>query len=368
MFHSCAIPVMPSSFEASTLVHVVFSSRIAGGERHCIDLANAQAALGHRVHVIGSAGSAVAGALAPGVTFHGLKLPVMRGWRVAALVRRLGATVCHGHLGPACKAVAHARSASRIGTLHVGYKAHHHARLDGLVCVNRAQHEGLPEGQALANVIYNWAPQRDAAAAARETDLRAELGLTPDQLLVGSVGRLHVSKGMDLLIAGFKAHAPADAVLAVLGEGPDEAQLRALAAGDARIRLLGFRSDVDQALRSFDLFVSPSREEAFPLAILEAMRAGRRVLSTATQGPQEMLAGQPARLVPVGDADLLGRAIAAELGVLRALPVQARGVSYATAAYDRGNAVARTLGFYRDVISHRAALAQHFEDEQAIIA
>ncbi|HEY8878340.1 MAG TPA: glycosyltransferase [Roseateles sp.] len=360
---------MPPPFEPLTLVHVVFSSRLAGGERHCVDLANAQAALGHRVHVIGTAGSAVAGALAPGVSFHGLKLPLMRGWRVAALARRLGADVCHGHLGPACKAVAHARSATRIGTLHVGYKAHHHARMDGLVCVNRAQYDGLPSGEPLASVIYNWAPERDAAAAARHTDLRAELGLTPDQLVVGSVGRLHRSKGMDLLVAAFKAHAPADAALVILGEGQEMAALKEQAGGDARIRLLGFRSDVDQALKSFDLFVSPSREEAFPLAILEAMRAGRPVLSSATQGPLEMLNGQPARLVPVGDANALGQALAEELARLRPLTPAERSVRYATAAYDRGNAVARTLGFYRDVMLRQAAQAKHFEDEEeAIIA
>lgn len=359
---------MPPPFEPLTLVHVVFSSRIAGGERHCIDLANAQAALGHRVHVIGSAGSAVAGALAPGVRFHGLQLPLARGWRVAALVRRLGADVCHGHLGPACKAVAHARGAARIGTLHVGYKAHHHARLDGLVCVNRAQHDGLPAGVGRASVIYNWAPERDAAAVLRPTDLRAELGLAPGQLLVGSVGRLHPSKGMDLLIAGFRAHAPADAVLAILGEGGELAALQRLAAGDARIRLLGFHGDVDQALKSFDLFVSPSREEAFPLAILEAMRAGRPVLSTATQGPQEMLAGQPARLVAVGDADALGRAMAEELARLRPLGPQQRSVRYATAAYDRANAVARTLGFYRDVMQQLAERAAGFAGEDEAYA
>ncbi|MGQ3052834.1 MAG: glycosyltransferase [Roseateles sp.] len=356
-------------FELLTVIHVVFSSRIAGGERHCIDLANAQAALGHRVHVIGSAGSAVAGALAPRVTFHGLQLPLLRGWRVAALARRLGADICHGHLGPACKAVARAGGSTRIGTLHVGYKPHHHARLDGLVCVNRAQYDGLPKAEKQeASVIYNWAPERDTAAR-RQTDLRAELALAPGQLLVGSVGRLHVSKGMDLLIQGFKAHAPAEAVLVILGEGPDEGELRKLAGGDPRIRLLGYRSDVDAALKSFDLFVSPSREEAFPLAILEAMRAGCPVLSTATQGPQEMLAGQPARLVPVGDADGLGRAIAEELARLRALPAEDRALQYATKAYDRGDAVARTLGFYRDVMRRQAAQPQHLDDEEkAIIA
>jgi len=361
---------MPPPFDPLTLVHVVFSSRIAGGEMHCIDLANAQAALGYRVHVIGTAGSAVAAALAPGVRFHGLALPLLRGWRVAALVHQLGADVCHGHLGPACKAVAHADGVARIGTLHVGYKAHHHERMDGLVCVNRAQYEGLPKGlPGLASLIYNWAPERGAPAAEPAADLRAELGLAPGQLLVGSVGRLQQAKGMDLLVAGFKAHAPADAVLAILGEGPDRAMLEQLAAGDARIRLLGFRRDVDQALKSFDLFVSASREEAFPLAILEAMRAGRPVLSTATQGPVEMLAGQPARMVPVGDANGLGRAVAEEVARLRLLAPEQRGVRYSTAAYDRSNAVAKTLAFYRDVMLHRAAAQlQSFEDEDEAFA
>ena len=44
-------------------------------------------------------------------------------------------------------------------------------------------------------------------------------------------------------------------------------------------------------------------------------------------------------------------------------------MSYATAAYDRGNAVARTLGFYRDVIAHQAARAGAYEnEEEAIVA
>ena len=358
---------MPPLPEPLTVVHVVFSSRIAGGERHCIDLALAQAALGHRVHVIGTAGSAVAAALPPDVPFHGLTLPLMRGWRVASLARRLGADICHGHLGPACKAVAHVTRAARVGTLHVGYKAHHHAQLDGLICVNRAQHEALPAGQAKAQVIYNWAPER-AVTAGPAADLRRELGLAPQQLLVGSVGRLHPSKGMDLLIAAFKAHAPADAVLAILGEGPDEALLRNLAGSDARIRLLGFRRDVDQALAAVDLFVSPSREEAFPLAILEAMRAGRPVLSTATQGPREMLAGQPARLVPVDDVQALGTALAEELARLRVLSPADRAVRYATGAYDRGQAVARTLAFYRDVIRDVAGRSAPFEEQDEAYA
>ncbi|WIV98368.1 glycosyltransferase [Kinneretia aquatilis] len=345
----------PASSPALTIVHVVFSSRIAGGERHCIDLAQAQAALGHRVHVIGSRGSAVAGELGPGIQFHGLALPLLRACRVRRLARRLGADVCHGHLGPACKAVAAVRGAARVATLHVGYKAHHHARQDGLICVNRTQAQQLPAFDGAVSVIHNWAPER--APAPLSLCLRRELGLRPDQPLVGSVGRLHPSKGMDLLIQAFRDHAPADAALAILGEGKDLEALQRLRGGDARIHLLGYRADVEQALQSMDLFVSPSREEAFPLAILEAMRVGLPILATATQGPSEMLAQQPATLVPVNDVAALGRALRERIEALRAQPGQAvdrQRVEYCLQAYQRPQAVARVLAFYRDVLSRRA--------------
>jgi len=333
-----------------TIVHVVFSSRVAGGERHCVDLAIAQAAAGHDVHVVGMRGSAVKEALGGAVPFHGLRMPLVRGYRVDRLTRRLGADIVHGHLGPACKAVAHIGDAHRIGTLHVGYKTHHHARLDGLICVNSAQRQLLGDYAGDVSVIHNWAPRHPPMAG----DLRAELGLRPDQLLVGSLGRLHESKGMDLLVAAFRAHAPADAVLAILGEGKQMPELKRLADGDPRIRLLGFRSDVECALQAMDLFVSPSREEAFPLAILEAMRCGLPVIATATQGPLEMLANQPARIVPIGDVPALGTAIAEELSTLRDVPRDLREpVAYDVSGYDREAAVARVVAFYRQVIAGR---------------
>jgi glycosyltransferase involved in cell wall biosynthesis len=303
------------------------------------------------VHVVGPARSAVRQAVGPGVQYHGILLPLARGARLKRLAQRLGADVCHGHLGPACKAVAQVTSAARVGTLHVGYKAHHHATMDGLICVNSAQQALLGGYRGEAEVIYNWAPQRDAAD---EGDLRAELGLQPQQLLVGSLGRLNKAKGMDFLVAAFRASAPRDAVLAILGEGEEMAALQRLADGDPRIRLLGFRNDVNAALQAMDLFVSPSREEAFPLAILEAMRAGLPVIASATQGPLEMLAGQPAQIVPIGDVPALGETIVATLDRIRAVPRSLREpIRYDVSAYDRTEAVERVLAFYRQVISRR---------------
>lgn len=336
-----------TSSTSLTIVHVVFSSRIAGGERHCLDLAAAQASSGHEVHIVGPSRSAIREAVAPGVRYHGMALPLLRGRRLQRIARALGADICHAHLGPACKATAAVQEGARIGTLHVGYKSHQHGQLDGVVCVNRQQRGQLQTYAGESCVIHNWAP----APAPSQGNLRTELGLRPEQLLVATVGRLHPTKGMDVLVRAFKAEAPADAALVIIGEGPQRTELERLIDADPRIHLAGFRADVDACLQEVDLFVLSSREEAFPLALLEAMRAGLPIISSETDGPREMLQGQPARLVPIADAMALGHAMGETLGELRHTR---RRVSYDMRAYDRGHAVDQVETFYRDVLAVRA--------------
>lgn len=292
------------------ILHVVFSSRLAGSERYCIDLANRQAEMGHEVHVAGRHGSPVEGALDARVQFHGFLTPLFRRWRLRRLAMDLGIDVCHGHLSAACKALKPlAEWCATIATLHVGYKAHQHRHLDGVICVNQAQARRLKEYRGLARTVPNWVPRLEAGAA-NAGRLREQLGLRPETLVIGAVGRLHASKGMDVLIDAFRAAAPAQAALVILGEGPQRAELTRRAGGDARIHLPGFRADVRACLPSFDLFVSPSREESFGLAIVEAMTAGLPIISTAAEGPVEFLRDQPVTLVPPGSVDALAAAIA----------------------------------------------------------
>lgn len=339
-----------------TIVHVVFSSRLAGAERHALDLAAAQAAAGHRVHVVTRGSTALCRAMPAGVDHHVLALPLWRGTRLDALLRRLGADLCHGHLGPACKTVARCEAALRFGTLHVGYKAHHHERLDGLICVNQAQWDSLGDYLGAARVIYNWPPRLDQPKAPGEAPprpgLREQLKLADDQVLVGTVARLHRSKGVDLLIRAFSRHAPGHAVLAILGEGREARALKRLAAGHPGIHFLGFRDDVDAVLEDMDLFVSPSREEALPLAVLEAMRAGLPIVATRTNGLQQLLSDAPATLVPLEDVTALGTALQASIRGLR-LPGHGRvrsHVAYDLSPYDRDLAVARIEAFYRSLM------------------
>lgn len=340
-----------------TILHVVFSSRLAGGENHCIDLAQAQAELGHRVHVAAPAHSAIRPLLGGQVRFHGLALPfLLRGPRIRHLARQAGADVVHGHLGPACRATAWATSAARIGTLHLGYKPHQHARLDGLVCVNAEQAQSLAGFAGLHRTVNNWAPQRAATSrGARCEGLRQTLHIPATAPLVLCTGRLNPIKGMDVLIEAFQRFAPATAHLVLLGEGPERSRLAALGAGNARIHLPGFFWNADELLAEADLYVSASREEAAPLVLLEAMRANVPIVATNTQGARHMLADQPAMLIAAGDAAALGRAI--ETSLAHAAPQVAIGqrpqVRYALQHFDRFAAVQDTLKLYRDVIARR---------------
>ena len=341
------------------ILHVLFSSRIAGSERYCIDLANRQAAAGHEVHVAGTPSSPLIGALSPRIRYHRIGW-FLRPLRVRRLVDHLAPDISHGHLSAACKALGGlARHHQTVATLHVGYKAHQHSRLSGLICVNRAQSARLAGYRGVARVIPNWLPLPPAEHD--QAGLREELRLSDDVFLVGAVGRLHSSKGMDVLIRAFRASAPAQAALVILGDGPQRGELEQLRQNDPRIHFLGFRPDVHNCLRDLDLFVSPSREESFGLAIVEAMSAGLPIIATAAEGPAEFLRDQPAVLVPPDSIAAIAAAITAAYGQFctnHGLP----RIGYDLSLFDPVARLANITDFYAHVIEtkqrSRARLAR----------
>ncbi len=345
-----------------TIVHVVFSSRIAGAERHALDLAAAQAERGHRVHVVGPWRSDLQASMPPQVTYHGLISPLWRGARLRALCHQLRADVVHGHLGPACKAASRCGGIATVGTLHVGFKAHQHRRLDGVICVNNAQKRSTHAFRGEVRVIHNWPPQVSRSSPqgeVRRTDIREELGLSQHRLLVGTVARLHPSKGVDVLINAFLSDGSLDATLVIVGQGKEAGRLKRLAEQDSRIRFVGFREDVDHILSALDLFVSPSREEAMPLAVLEAMRAGLPIVATRTDGALQLLADQTATLVAVDDPIELSAALRAALRTMETRHgtriVPPWRLSYDLSRYDRDVATEQVESLYRHLLQARAA-------------
>jgi glycosyltransferase involved in cell wall biosynthesis len=148
--------------------------------------------------------------------------------------------------------------------------------------------------------------------AEARTEVGRALGVA-GPLLVTSA-RLYPWKNMDFLIR--LAHRfPADAVLAIVGDGPERAALEALAEREGvagRVRFTGSVShaDVQRYLRAADAFLLNTRYEGLSHVMLEAMAAGAPVIASAVGGNPEVIAHEVnGLLVPLDDGDAIVAAV-----------------------------------------------------------
>lgn len=124
--------------------------------------------------------------------------------------------------------------------------------------------------------------------------LREEAGWTNETRLVGIVGRLVPIKDVDNFLdaAALVAAAESDVRFAVVGDGEERMRLETRARqllGD-RIHFFGWRKDTPSVLGDLDLVVNTSINEGTPVALIEALAAGKSVIATAVGGTPDVLA------------------------------------------------------------------------------
>lgn len=156
-------------------------------------------------------------------------------------------------------------------------------------------------------------PEVDARA------FRTELGLGPDDVLVGMLGRIHPMKGQEVFLEAIRRlPRRKNLVFAMVGGvfAGDEAMLEGLqervrSAGLDHVHILDFRPNVAEIHAAFDVFVLPSAlPDSFPTVVLEAMATGRPIVATNHGGAAEMVVeGETGFLVDPGDADALASRI-----------------------------------------------------------
>ena len=143
---------------------------------------------------------------------------------------------------------------------------------------------------------------------------RDALGLSPDEWVVGNVGRLHPDKDQATLLKGFALalpHLPEQSRLAILGSGRLEQDLKELARElniADKVLFLGQVPDARRYFRAFDVFALSSDHEPFGMVLLEAMAAGVPLLATACGCAREVVEGVGI-LFPFGDAEHLAQGL-----------------------------------------------------------
>lgn len=140
---------------------------------------------------------------------------------------------------------------------------------------------------------------------------RRYLGIPPDRFAVGWIGRMTAVKRTDDVLLAFKRlrDEGVDAVLCLVGDGPDRVQLerRAHELGVMRDTLfLGYQEDVAPFYAAFDALVLPSSNEGTPVSAIEALAAGRPVVATRVGGvPDVVEEGKDGFLVEPGATEQL---------------------------------------------------------------
>jgi glycosyltransferase involved in cell wall biosynthesis len=218
----------------------------------------------------------------------------------------------------------------------------------------------VPEDRV--RLIWNGAPLDEFAPVPRERALRVrrELGIGDDTPLFGTIGRLNAQKGHRFLIdaaARVLARRPEARVL-LAGDGDLMEELRAQAArlslGD-RIVFTGHRTDVPDLLGALDVFCLSSLYEGTPLALFEAMAAGKAIVSSAVDGCREVLVdGATALLVPPSEPEPLAAAIEHLLGDPGLRRDLASAALAASRRYDVRACVDQMQAFYDDLLAERA--------------
>lgn len=187
--------------------------------------------------------------------------------------------------------------------------------------------------------------------------VRSRLGVTESTPLVVCVARLHPQKDLPTLLRAWqRVHdSHPEAVLVIVGDGPDRADLEALHA-ELRLgmsaRFLGARPHAVNELAAADVSVMTSRWEGAALVLAESTQLGVPMVSTPTGLAPDLLAGGAAGvIVGFGDDVAVADALcgmldapdaAAEMGL--------RGQAHARSVFEPGRAIEEIMATYREVL------------------
>jgi glycosyltransferase involved in cell wall biosynthesis len=178
------------------------------------------------------------------------------------------------------------------------------------------RHEGVRADQVV--YIPNGVPITDARRPASE--IRAELHTPSEATVIGTVARLHPSKGQEYLLQAFRLvrNRLPGTVFWLIGDGECRTALESKAREldiAAAVRFAGTRRDVRDILGAIDLFALPSLWEGMPNALMEAMAAGRPAIASDTDAIRELVIDRKTGwMVKPGDVEGLARTMIEILG------------------------------------------------------
>jgi len=168
-----------------------------------------------------------------------------------------------------------------------------------------AQEVALRGGRNITTIYNGQSPLSFDDPSHSRHQFRQQWGIPMDAQVIGTIGRLHPTKGQTYLIkAVTQLHLRFPNLhLLLIGDGPLRQDLESeLRRNQVPYTLTGYLPNAYEALPAMDLFVLPSVSEGMGLVLLEAMKAGVPIVASAVGGiPEVVRAGKDGLLVSSGD-------------------------------------------------------------------
>lgn len=253
-------------------------------------------------------------------------------WRIATYVREQSVEVIHSHGYKSNTYALLSNWRNRrvlVSTCHNWINASSKMRVygqfdrlvlkgfDAVVPVSHTVRDELVRSgfdPAVLPVVENGINVGRYGDSGRRDAVRREFGFDVGCRVIGTVGRLSPEKAQDsLLQAVQRLPAGLNWRLLIVGDGELRHELeqtaRQLGIADRTV-FAGRRTDVPDVLQALDLFALPSRVEALPMALLEAMASGVPVVASDVGDVSRILQqGALGAIVPVGDVVALSSAL-----------------------------------------------------------
>lgn len=123
-------------------------------------------------------------------------------------------------------------------------------------------------------------------------DKRAEIGISPEDKIVLSIGELNANKNHEVILRAIGSLRRTDIHYVICGRGNLEQHLEKAAREtgmENRLHLLGFRTDAKEWLKAADIFAFPSYREGLPVSLMEGMAAGLPVVCSKVRGNVDLI-------------------------------------------------------------------------------
>ncbi len=169
---------------------------------------------------------------------------------------------------------------------------------DTLITINSEDYERAQKKLHAVNTVYLHGIGIDLNRWNRETDLeeaevlRQQLGISPEDIMLLSVGELNENKNHALVLKAMTQIKDSRLHYVIAGIGPQEMPLKnqAMESGlQNQLHLLGFRTDVQKLYEATDLFVLPSLREGLCVALMEAVACRTPVICGRIRGNVDLI-------------------------------------------------------------------------------